>query len=152
MKSEQPRHPWFRRDELPLIQADLPAQFTTAELRDALTALRNWLIDDVDEPYGLIINIARSEPIDASARKMVAEFEQSYAHVEQRFSTGQAYVIRSALVVGVMTAVFWLKPPTYPYRFFLDLEEGRRWAKADFERGRSEFPRGPYWSARGHVA
>ncbi|MDQ3030873.1 MAG: hypothetical protein M3Y87_00515 [Myxococcota bacterium] len=131
---------------------NVPAQLGEAELRGALDALKTWLMVEVDRPYTLVVDIERVGALGAKERKLIAEYEKSYQRAERRFSTGQAFVATSQLVRGMMTAIFWLSPPVYPYRWFERRDDAERWAASDLAEGLADFPDGPYWRRRNRAA
>jgi hypothetical protein len=56
---------------------------------------------------------------------------------------GTAIVSDSSIVVGVVTALSWLRPMPHPFRCFSDYEEGARWLESMFRPGelREDRPR-----------
>ncbi|HLK40663.1 MAG TPA: hypothetical protein VKU41_28115 [Polyangiaceae bacterium] len=64
------------------------------------------------------------EAAPASQRKYAADFMHRNRELQVRASVGGAIVATSALVRGVLTAVFWLERSTLPMRLVATREEG----------------------------
>ena len=63
------------------------------------------------------------EAAPASQRKFAADFMHRNRELQARASVGGAIVATSALVRGVLTAVFWLERSTLPMRLVATREE-----------------------------
>ena len=60
----------------------------------------------------------------ASQRKTAAEFMARNDGLQRLASAGGAIVVASAMVRGVITAVFWIRPPPVPPKIVSSREEG----------------------------
>jgi hypothetical protein len=143
-----PRHPWWSGEEAPLLKLNIPEEVSDEELEAAFAAYHAWLRDEVDEPYGVIVDVGRLVTATATQRKIVADYEKKNATCEARFSTGQALIVPNPVLRGMVTAIYWLSSPAYPHRFFATRFEGRAWALEDLERGLEAWPDGAYWAGR----
>jgi hypothetical protein len=74
--------------------------------------------------------------IDASAgknmghvhRRQIADWVRARSAALHERRAGLAFVSRSALVRGMLTATYWLTPPPYPTHIVSTLDEARKWA------------------------
>jgi hypothetical protein len=62
----------------------------------------------------------------ASQRKYAANHMERTRALQRRVCAGSAIVVTSAIVRGVITAVFWLKPPPVISKMVASREEGLR--------------------------
>ena len=81
-------------------------------------------------------------------RKMMAEAEQSYAHVDLRYSAAQALVVPTALTRGIITAIAWISPLVYPTHTFAETATAKEWVSAELADALLDFPSGARWSSR----
>jgi hypothetical protein len=76
------------------------------------------------EKIFLLVDLSRSkEGTPASQRKYAAEFAGRLEALQKRTVLGSAIVLTSAVMRGVITAVFWLRPPTVPTKIVATREE-----------------------------
>lgn len=66
--------------------------------------------------------------MSAAHRKRVAEWLTLHREELRRYHVALAFVSGSALIRGVLTAIYWLHPPPYPYKMFGALDEAKAWA------------------------
>lgn len=126
-----------------------PEVFNDSELDGALKAVHDWMLKEVDAPFGLVVDVQRPLAFSAVQRKMIADVEKSYRHVDRRYNGGQAVVVPTAVARGVLTAVYWLSPPVYPVQAVATLEEGLEWVENSLRTSLDDYPDGPGWLHRG---
>lgn len=76
-----------------------------------------------------ILDALRSDQTSAAQRRRQAEWLKSHAEDLRRYSLGTAFVIRSALVRGALTAIFWMQPLDRPHTIVASLEEAETWGR-----------------------
>jgi hypothetical protein len=76
-----------------------------------------------------IFDATRSVGAPASHRRKMALWIKRYESALARHSAGAAFVIRSSLVRGVLTAIFWIQPLPHAHAVVSTLEEAEEWAK-----------------------
>jgi hypothetical protein len=98
---------------------------TDAELVEALDHVKE-LMEEVasGEKIFVLTDLSRSKAASASQRKVGAEFSARSAALQRRTVVGNAFVITSAVVRGVVTAVSWLRSSPVPTKVVATREEG----------------------------
>ncbi len=125
-----------------------PRSFSDQELAGALAVVKRWLLEEVDAPFGFIVDIQRPLSVSSVQRKMMAEAEATYADVDLRYNAGQAVVVPTGLARGIATAVYWVSPPVYPVRTFAEVSAAKAWVAEELAHGIADFPSGRHWSSR----
>ncbi len=77
----------------------------------------------------LVYDARLAAPAPASQRRMQAEWMKLNDAGVRRSTAGIAFVIPSAVVRGVLTAIFWLQPLACPHLVTESFEEAFRWAR-----------------------
>jgi hypothetical protein len=75
-----------------------------------------------------ILDATRSDNTSAAQRKKQAEWLATHKDDLRRYSLGTAFVIKSAMVRGALTAIFWLQPMDRPHTIVATLDEAEGWA------------------------
>ena len=75
-----------------------------------------------------ILDTTRSDSTSAAQRKKQADWLAKHKEDLRRYSLGTAFVIKSAMVRGVLTAIFWLQPMDRPHTIVATLSEAEGWA------------------------
>lgn len=89
------------------------------------------------EPWVMINDARGSGHPNAKQRQAIASMYEAHEQEVRRHWRGSAIVFDSQVIVGVLTALVWLRPPPHPFRAFSDYNEGRSWA-LDMLAGRTE--------------
>lgn len=121
-------HPWVDATEWPLLTVTYPPSFSAANVATLFRAVEAFY-DANDAPFAWVVDVGNVGLADAKVRQVTAEHEEKTKDHKARFSRGTAFVIRSPLVRGIITAVFWIAPPSYPYEVFSTVERARDWAQ-----------------------
>jgi hypothetical protein len=106
----------------------LPAIATDDELLAYFDACENWS-KRVTFPVGWVMDLSRVAGGTARQRALFAEYQERLSAFDRRYNRGTALVISNAVVRGFVTAVYWLKPPVYPYQTFARRGEALVWVK-----------------------
>lgn len=89
------------------------------------------------EPWVMINDARGSGHPNAKQRQAIASMYESHEQAVRRHWRASAIVFDSQVIVGVLTALVWLRPPPHPFRAFADYSEGKSWA-LEMLAGRSE--------------
>lgn len=143
-----PEHAWFDASRAPYIIMRVPAVVGDDMLEGALREVSRWLLEDVNALFSFVANFERPLKITARQRRMMANAERQYAHVDRTYNAGQAVIVQSPMTRGVLTAVYWLSPPVYPYAFFSDMESAFSWLVPQFEHFAAAYPNGRHEPVR----
>lgn len=96
---------------------------------DVDTAQAQWLAamrkaDAAGKRLVLFVDGLRSEGLSAKQRQVTADFSIKHEGLIRRVCAAQAVLLESALQRGILTAIFWLKPPPTELRVFKTRAEG----------------------------
>ncbi|NUP13162.1 MAG: STAS/SEC14 domain-containing protein [Polyangiaceae bacterium] len=80
-------------------------------------------------PYAVVLDARASDRTPAVQRKLQADWLTQHRSELARYCVGNAFVITSPLVRGVLTAILWLQPLPVPYVVCSSLEAARKWAR-----------------------
>lgn len=70
---------------------------------------------EFERPYAWITDLERPERISKAHQKTIAAFEARVAELDRKHCAASALVVQRSVIRAVMTAVFWVHPPVYPY-------------------------------------
>jgi hypothetical protein len=82
------------------------------------------------QPYVSIYDATLAVPTPATQRKMQAEWLRQHRDILVRCSLGVAFVIRSPLVRGVLTAILWMQPLEWPHVVVPTVADAEAWVRA----------------------
>ncbi|MCB9585208.1 MAG: hypothetical protein H6718_07410 [Polyangiaceae bacterium] len=100
-----------------------------AALAKFLDAVQH-LAESQRAPYAWIANLGPLLNTTATQRRMLAEGEKRREPYASKFCAGIAIFAPSPIARGLVTAVYWLNPPTYPRRIVSSFDEGVEFARA----------------------
>jgi len=86
------------------------------------------MIDERGGYYSLVLDNRLARNMSATQRKLIAADMLKHAERTRRLCLGTAFVFDSALMRGILTAVFWLRQPETQTRIFADIDEAVSWA------------------------
>jgi hypothetical protein len=86
------------------------------------------------QPNVTILDARHSARTPAVQRKKQADWIKQHEAELRRYSCGTAFVITSALIRGVLTAILWLQPMPQAHTVVGSLDEAERWARAQLDR------------------
>ena len=98
------------------VQAQLDA--IAAQLRQA---------DAAGIRIATIVDLSQADRADAMQRRMQAKWFEEHEAVLRRVNLGTAFVVRSQLVRGAITAVFWMRPPPHDYTITVSFGDAIDW-------------------------
>ncbi len=77
----------------------------------------------------MLVTIGALVSATASQRKRFGDFEKSMAVHDRDYVYACGLVVPNPVVRGLVTAIYWLKPPVYPYRMFTEQAEAMDWVR-----------------------
>lgn len=125
-----PNHPWYDDARAPIIEMHLPPVFSNEELEAALEAVKTWLLEEVNAPFGFVVHLEKPFVLSSLHRQMMAQYEKSYAHVDRKYNVAQAVIVPTTFARRALQAIYWLSPPVYPVRTFRDADAAWRWVES----------------------
>ena len=82
-------------------------------------------------PFAVIFDGREAESLSATQRKRLAAFLVDHHDALARYHVAIGLATSSRIVQGLITAVYWLAPPPYPYKVFArDIDATERWVRA----------------------
>lgn len=114
----------------PLIVVRFVGAPTDAEFRDYLTLLERNLEDSIARGVTTAVAIdATDQPnaISAAQRRTQAEWIRAHYQSLATGCAGTAFVAPTAILRGIITAVFWMQRLPYPYAVVATLSEAEAW-------------------------
>lgn len=109
----------------PLLRIRYDGAFSDGELHAYLTRL-----DEVVRTAGkkvALIDLRAAVGAPASQRRAQADWIRSHEHRLKRDVLAAAFVTENALIRGVVTAVFWIRPLPLPTTIVADMNSAKAW-------------------------
>lgn len=120
-------HPWISNDSMPVYRWTFPPEATDDELSACFRARNDWATR-VRYCFAWIIDVSNVTRAAATQRKALAEHLKSHEAFSEQWNAGSALIVPNAWLRGLVTAVFWVSPPSYPHETFSEPIEAERWA------------------------
>lgn len=79
------------------------------------------------EPWGMINDSRGSGHPNAKQRQAIASMYEEHESAVRAYWRATAIIFDSQVIVGVLTALTWIRPPPHPFRPFSNYVEGQRW-------------------------
>jgi hypothetical protein len=123
-----PSHPWIDIAEAPLYVMRFPAHATDAQIREFCEHREAWA-RTASHRCAWVADLSRLAGVSATQRKMFADHLKRFEAHDVAHNQGSAIVVPSAVLRGIMTAVFWLSPPKFPNQAFASIDAAMLWAR-----------------------
>jgi len=75
-----------------------------------------------------VVDMAQAARPNAVQRSMQSAWFEKHEEMLRRVNLGSAFVVRSQLVRGAITAVFWMRPLPHPHTVVTNLGDALDWA------------------------
>jgi hypothetical protein len=115
----------------PLVRVTLPPKASNEEVQAYLDELRTYR--ERREFWAVVVDSTASWGFNAKQRRMQADYIASGIELSRYYLKALAFVAGSQLQRGMLTAIFWLKPPQSPHRVFSSVWEAEAWARKMLE-------------------
>jgi hypothetical protein len=79
----------------------------------------------------LIVDATKGKSLKGTHRNVVARWNKENAAALTKYRVGLVLVTPSALLRGMITAVYWIFPAPFPYKAVDTLDAAYRWAEAN---------------------
>ncbi len=80
-------------------------------------------------PYATVIDVGHGKPPTPVQRAMLSAFRQEVREHVMAHCRGIGFVFDNPLLRGMMTAIFWVRPPDAPTDVFARLEDAVGWCR-----------------------
>jgi hypothetical protein len=127
-------HPWIDQSRAPLYELTFPSQTTDHALSELCAARERWAMR-ASYRVAWVVNLAGILQATAGQRKLFSEHLKRFEPHDLAYNQGSALLVPNAFVRGIVTAVFWLKPPRFPNECFATIDEARSWAEQQLSAG-----------------
>lgn len=121
-------HPWLSEIEPALFCQTIPPTLVDAELAVFIEAVEA-LVGAQRGPFAWVVMADAMISTSARQRKMFADAEVRMQPQDRKFCAGTAIVLTSSVIRGVVTAIYWITPPVYPYTLCSSRDEALAWAR-----------------------
>jgi hypothetical protein len=111
----------------PIVVSRASGESSDDDMRSYLTMLELMLSRKAR--HVIIVDATQGKQLKSQHRKMLADWTQLNRQTLARYRAGLALVTPSAVLRGMITAVYWLSPPPFPYQPVSTMEEGWAWAR-----------------------
>ena len=126
--------PIIDQTDAPLLRVRFGRDVTVAELDAHLGQIDAIVAAAPDQRIALIIDLREASLLGLELRpRLAARMRSGYPHVAGRI-LGVAHVVDSPLVLGAMTALWWLAPPPFPTLVTRSPDEASTWARTRLDR------------------
>ncbi len=99
-----------------------------SELREFMDLFYDF-IREKKERYALVLNLLNMKNLSSNRRQIHNLAQKSNKELTQKYCSCTALVFESAVLRGVLQAMFWMMKPSYPTKVFKTVEEAISWAK-----------------------
>ena len=125
-----------------LVVEEVAGPVTDAEHAEHLRVLRERMRRDRVNRTRVVtvVDLTHAAPLSAKQRGAQAQWMKENEELIRAVSLGAAYVVPSPLIRGVLTAVFWVRPPLEPYGLFATRDEAFEWARERLREAGAEPP------------
>lgn len=110
--------------EWPVLRVTPPHQITDDEMQAFLAWYRELVLRR-REPFALVLDLRRTSGMTPRQRQMITD---GMGGEESIYCRGTAMVFSSAVLRGILTAIFWIRKPRYPTRVFATVEDAGAFA------------------------
>jgi cobalamin biosynthesis protein CobD/CbiB len=122
----------FREDCAPVVYTRLFGAQNEEEFVEYHERLRIAMVETRSQGRRMvtILDLTEAAPLTARQRTLQSEWSRQTDALFREVSSGIVFVVASAVVRGVLTALFWIRPVPVPHAIVQDLDEAVRWAIA----------------------
>jgi hypothetical protein len=90
---------------------------------------------DRGRKLAILYDLTQASPLSPQQRRMQAEWIRQFEQLGRAVTLGVAFVTASAIIRGVLTAIFWVRPPYSPHHVCTELDDGLDWLFSHCEQG-----------------
>lgn len=127
-------HPFIDASKAPLYVMEFAATTTDDELKACCEAREAWA-QHAKYKVAWVVDLSRILEVTAKQRRMFAEHLARFEPHDVQYNQGSGLVVPNTFLRGVVTAIFWLKPPRFPNQTFPTRAEAFTWAEARLREG-----------------
>jgi hypothetical protein len=121
-------------DRWPVVVITQHVEQLTDEERLSSLAESDRVLTSRPGHYSLVLDNRKAGPVPPRQRKLIAEYMERHALRSRTRCCSTAFVMDSAVMRGVLTAIMWLRKPEIETRVFGELQEAIAWSLRQHER------------------
>jgi hypothetical protein len=114
----------------PLMIITLPAGNIPDDEVVSLLNKYTQIIKEKVEPYALVMDVSKTAKLNLKQRKMLVDQMKANKEFTEKYCKGNALVFKSALLQGILTAMFWIFKPKYETKIFTQVPDAIAWAQS----------------------
>jgi hypothetical protein len=123
----------FDDSRWPIVVVRYPSRIDPRDWDEHLTRVIGYVKTDL--PWGMINDSRGAAHPTATQRQGIIDLYDAHEELVRKNWRATAIVCDSKVIVGVLTALTWVRPPPHPFRPFSDYGEGARWTESMFRPG-----------------
>jgi hypothetical protein len=127
-------HPWIDESRAPLYVMKFPASTTDEDLLACCDAREVWA-ERARYPVTWVVDMSSVRSVTPRQRQMFGAHLGRMDKHNFSYNRGASLIVPNAVVRGMVTAAFWIKPPRFPHRLFATRAEGLVWAQEQLRVG-----------------
>ena len=116
------------RSQFPLVIDVMSGESHDEDIARYIAAHKELL--DRKQIYAAVLDARAGKMMSAPHRKQIADWLKSDKARLEQFHASLAFVAASAILRGILTAVYWVAPPPYPYKIFEHIDDAKTWTLA----------------------
>jgi hypothetical protein len=120
-------HPWVDQSRAPVYELTFPKTASLEEIAGLCSARERWA-QRANYRVAWVVNLTGIMEATARQRTVFSEHLKRFEPHDIAYNQGSALVVPNTFVRGIVTAIFWMKPPLFPNECFATIEEARAWA------------------------
>jgi len=121
-------HPWIDASRAPIYVLTFPSEATDGELQAMCAARERWAQRAMYR-VAWVVDLSGILSATAHQRSLFSEHLKRFEAHDRAYNQGSALIVPNSFVRGLVTAVFWLKPPMFPNQCFPDAAQAFAWAE-----------------------
>jgi hypothetical protein len=121
-------HPWIDSSNAPLYELKFPAEANDSEVESLCAAREDWA-KHATYRVAWVVDLSKVLSANAYQRSVFSAHLKRFEPHDIAYNQGSALIVPNAFVRGLVTAVFWVRPPRFPNQFFADAASARGWAR-----------------------
>ena len=112
----------------PVIVVDTSDNLTDGELIDFLEKYDAFM-QEQNQRHAVVVDLKRTKRMPSRQRKMITDSMSKRNEYTKQFSACTALVFESAVMRGMLMAIFWIVKPAYPTKVFNSRKEAVAWCQ-----------------------
>jgi hypothetical protein len=128
------QHPFIDASRAPIYVMEFGEKTTDDELKSCCDARENWA-KVAQYKVAWVVDLSRILEVTAKQRRIFADHLARFEPHDIAFNQGSALIVPNTFLRGVVTAIFWLKPPRFPNQTFGTRTDAFAWAESQLRGG-----------------